>query len=362
MKITRIHYKSLNLQLVEPYTIAYQTFDSCVNIFMMVETDAGLKGWGSAAPDLHVTGETEEGVLEELEKTIEPRLKNADPFDYTEIMADLKKEIPSSPSALAMTDMVLFDLVSKKAGVPLYKYLGAYRHSIPTSITIGIMPPAETIKKVQFYYNTGFRIFKLKGGLSCEEDIEKVRKIRELLGKNISIRVDANQGYTVEEAIEFVEATREYKVELLEQPTPRDNIEMLGNVSSKVSIPVMADESILGLKDVFRLTKSDLTDMINIKLMKAGGISEAMHINSVARAARVEVMVGCMDESEISIAAGLHFALSRPNIIYADLDGHIDLFNDPAKGSIIMKNGILYPSGKPGLGLIESRKLKLLFD
>jgi o-succinylbenzoate synthase len=362
MKIKRIYFKAKNLQLAEPYTIAYETFDSCSNIFMRAETDSGLAGWGCAAPDPGVTGETPDETLKVIENFIEPALNNADPFDYTRIMEELKKLIPANPSALAMTDMLLYDLVSKKAGVPLYKYLGAYRKSIPTSITIGIMELSETLQKADEYYRTGFRIFKLKGGHSFEEDVEKVIKLRERLGKKIAIRVDANQGYTVQQAIHFVENTRKHNVELLEQPTPRDDFEMLGKVSNKVPIPIMADESIMGLKDVFRLTKNDLTDMINIKLMKAGGIAEAMHINSVARAAKVEVMVGCMDESEISIAAGLHFALSRPNIIYADLDGHLDLVDDPAKNSINLKNGILSPSIKAGLGINETSVLKSFFD
>ncbi len=361
MKIKEIYFKSVKLKLQESYTIAYDTFSSCTNIFLMAETDRGIKGWGCGSPDPGVTGETPEQTIEVLEKYIEPALKNADPFDYTRIMEELKKIIPGNPSALAMTDMLLYDLVSKKAGVPLYKYLGAYRSSMPTSITIGIMPVEETIERAKAYYDSGFRIFKLKGGKSCDEDIEKIARIRFEFGEEIRLRVDANQGYSVDDAIRFVEKTRNHKIELLEQPTPRDNYEALGRVSKKVAIPVMADESIMNLKDVFSLTKNDLTDMINIKLMKSGGISEALRINAVASAAKVEVMVGCMDESEVSISAGLHFALSRPNVIYADLDGHLDLIDDPAKGTLILKNGTLYPNDLPGLGTEASNILANLF-
>jgi L-alanine-DL-glutamate epimerase-like enolase superfamily enzyme len=124
----------------------------------------------------------------------------------------------------------------------------------------------------------------------------------------------------------------------------------MGNISRESSIPIMADESILGLTDAFHLMRHDLVDMINIKLMKTGGITDAIHINSIGRAAGVEVMVGCMDESALGIAAGLHLALSRPNIIYADLDGHFDLVNDPASNLLKFKNGYLYPNPGDGFG------------
>lgn len=361
MKIKEIYYKTLEIKLSEPYIIAYDTFSSCKIIFMMCTTDKGMHGFGSASPEKNVTGEDIENSLLIIENVVIPRLKNSDPFEYARIIEDLKKEVSSSPSVMAMVDMLLFDLVAKKAGVPLFKYLGAYRRSIPTSITIGIMPLEDTLEKAREYFQSGFNIFKLKGGSSCDEDIKKVKKLRESFKDKIELRVDANQGYTFEEAIRFVEETRDHQVELLEQPTPRNEYEMLGKVSNRVSIPIMADESIIDLKDVFHLTKHDLTDMINIKLMKTGGIVEAMHINSVARAAKVEAMVGCMDESELSVAAGLHFALSRPNIIYADLDGHMDLLNDPANNTVTIKDGIISPSGLPGLGVKHPDRLLKIF-
>jgi len=155
-----------------------------------------------------------------------------------------------------------------------------------------------------------------------KKDVEKILKIREVAGPDLEIRFDANQGYSVAEAVEFIDKTRSARIELLEQPTAKHDDELLKQVTHNVHVPVMADESLMTLPDVFHLTRHDCTDMINIKLMKTGGIAEALHINSVAKAAGVEAMVGCMDESALAISAGLHFALARPNVVYADLDGH----------------------------------------
>ncbi len=351
MKIVRLECWSENIELRESYTIAYETVSNCTNVFLKIITDSDLVGFGCAAPDFYITKEDGPSVLKVFKDFIEPALINQDPFHYYRILERLKKEMAHQPSALAMTDMALYDLVSKKAGVPLYKYLGGFRDAIPTSITIGILPVKETVQKALEFVNQGFRILKIKGGANVDEDIVRMVKVREQVGEHILLRFDANQGYNLEESIFFIEKTRLVGIELLEQPTDKRNDELLGKVSSRVPVPVMADESLMTLKDVFHLAKNDFTDMINIKLMKVGGISEALQINSVAKAAGFEAMIGCMDESELAISAGLHLALSRPNIQYADLDGHLDLMNDPFSGTITLKDGILYPSNLPGLGV-----------
>ncbi|MEE4256290.1 MAG: dipeptide epimerase [Bacteroidales bacterium] len=350
MKIIDISPVSIQMKLAEPYTIAYETIDKTTNIFLRLNTSDGITGYGCAAPDLEVTGETGESVLNDIYEKAGPRLRHADPTRLALIMEDLKKMIPDSPSVLAMVDMALYDILGKKAGLPVYKLLGGFRDRIRTSITIGILPAEETVSRAKGFVEQGFRVLKIKGGIDVEEDIERILKVREMVGSNIEIRFDANQGYTVEGSVHFVNATKKAGIEILEQPTSRDQLDLLGKVTSRVDIPVMADESLMNLKDVFKMARRDLVDMINIKLMKVGGISEAMHINSVARAAGYESMVGCMDESALAIAAGLHFALARPNVAYADLDGHLDLIGDPCDGAVILKNGILYPTNKPGLG------------
>ncbi len=350
MRITRVEAEPLEMRLAEPYSIAYESIDSAFNVFLNLETDAGLTGVGCAAPDPSITGETAEMVLDGIRNTVEPLLKGADPVRVSSLNEQLSAEIPGRPSARAAVDMALHDILGKKTDLPLWRLLGGFRDRILTSITIGILPADETVQIARARVTEGFRCLKVKGGSDVDEDIEKIFLVREEVGPNIAIRFDANQGYSVPQALDFVRATGKANLELIEQPTPKDVPELLGQVTRKSPIPVMADESLVRLQDAFYLARAGLADMVNVKLMKVGGISEALQIEAVAKSAGIEVMVGCVDEAALGIAAGLHFALARPNVTRADLDGHLDLIGDPTSGTVTIRDGFIYPSEKPGLG------------
>ena len=350
LKITDLAAWPVTMKLMEPYTIAYEKIERVTNVFLKVETDKGVVGYGCAAPDLMITGETSENVLKTLIETIFPLVRGSDPLRYIMLIERVKSVIKEQPSALAALDMALYDILGKYSNLPVWKLLGGFRDRIQTSITIGILPEDKTIDQAKHWVSQGFKCLKIKGGLDVESDVARILGVRREVGDSIELRFDANQGFSLYEALTFVEKTKKARVELLEQPTPKGNPDLLGRVTSDVHIPVMADESLMTLRDAFRLARKNLVDMVNIKLMKVGGISEALQINSVARSAGLEVMIGCMDEAALAISAGLHFALSRPNVIYADLDGHIGLENDPSDGAVILKNGTLFPTNEPGLG------------
>jgi len=350
MKITGLECWPVTMRLKEPYTIAYEHIEEATNVFIRIDTDGGVRGYGCAAPDEAVTGETPESVLATLAQIAEDVLEGGDPLRYAFLLETLANSVPESPSARAAVDMAIFDIVGKIARLPLWKLLGAYRDSIKTSVTIGVLSLDETLQRARELTTDGFTCLKLKGGLDVEEDIQRVLEVRRAVGDAVELRFDANQGWSVDESRHFVERTSEAGLELLEQPTRCDQPDLLGRVARTVPVPVMADESLMSLRDAFRLAKNELADMVNVKLMKVGGVFEALQINAVARSAKLEVMIGCMDESALAIAAGLHVALARRNVIYADLDGHLDLIGDPAAGAVRLRHGVLYPNNRPGLG------------
>jgi L-alanine-DL-glutamate epimerase-like enolase superfamily enzyme len=350
MQITGLTFRRLSMGLREPYRIAYETVDRVDNVFLQIETDTGVTGIGCAAPDLAVTGETCDSVEKALDEAT-GFLVGRDPLRFAALQEDMREALRPHPSARAALDMAAFDILGKVAGLPVYVLLGGFRERILTSVTIGILPETETVAAARERAAQGFLALKLKGGLDVEGDAARVLAVRRAVGPGIALRFDANQGYTAEQTMSFLEACASAGLELLEQPTPKGEPDLMERVTRDALLPIMADESLLTLRDAFRIARDDLADMVNVKLMKVGGIAEAVQINSVARAARLETMVGCMDESGLAIAAGLHFALARPNVAFADLDGHLDLVGDPYGDAVRLENGYLYPSGDPGLGV-----------
>ncbi len=350
MKITSLSVWTVQMKLAEPYTIAYESIESVENVFVRIETDGPVVGFGCAAPDMAVTGETPASVVDVLDGVARPELLRADPRRVSRLRERLRRPLEAHPAALAAVDMALYDILGKVAGLPLYLLLGGHRDRIKTTVTIGIGSLDETIERARELTAMGFRALKIKGGIDVEEDVARVAAVRHSVGPAIELRFDANQGYSVDESLRFVEATRRADLELVEQPVPRDQLVELGAVTRRAALPIMADESLMSLRDAFRIARRGLADMVNVKLMKVGGIGTALHIASVARAARLEVMVGCMDEAALAIAAGLHFALAHPAVAYADLDGHLDLCDDPSTGAVELRGGTLFPRKAPGLG------------
>jgi L-alanine-DL-glutamate epimerase-like enolase superfamily enzyme len=345
-----------NFKLKESYSIAYhEDISECANVFLTLETESGLTGWGMAAPDMVVTGEDAAAVLRSYHGHIEACMKGENPFYYSRLYEELREALPGQASALAMVEIALYDIMAQKAGVPLYMFLGGYRKKIITSVTIGIMDDKRVLERTDSLLSQGIRAVKLKGGLDVERDIRIVGLVRNRIGKDIALTFDANQGYSLIEAAHFIRNTKQADLELFEQPTSPELTFQWHLLRQEGKVPIMADESLKKLADSFTLTSRQAVDFLNIKLMKVGGITPALQINSSARSASVSCMMGCMDESSLGIAAGLHVALARPNISHADLDSWMDIEGDPFAGLVILENGYLKPNQAPGIGINRKR-------
>jgi L-alanine-DL-glutamate epimerase-like enolase superfamily enzyme len=346
------------LGLTRPYTIAFRRIESVDNAIVRLETDSGLTGVGAASPEPKVTGETMEDCRAALAAGglawLEGRelSDNTDSADLDALCREAMRRLPRTPAACAAVDIALHDVVSRAKGVPLVEVLGRAHDSFPTSITIGIKPLRETLEEAEEYRSRGFRILKVKIGLDLEEDLERLARLREIVGPGMGIRADANQGYSVEQVLRFFRETEPLGLEFVEQPLPAREVEALRSLPEAVRERIAADESLLVEADARALAaEPHACGIFNIKLMKCGGIAEARRIAAVAEAAGIRLMWGCMDESRISIAAALHAALSCRATRYLDLDGSLDLARDVVSGGFLLADGVMRTLPAAGLGV-----------
>lgn len=305
-------------------------------------------GVGSANPT-KVTGETLASIESFLARASE-KLIGADERDIPGLHARMDRMEAGNSAAKASVDIAAYDLMSKREKKPLYKILGGERGKMLTDITIGICGTEEAVQRALAHKREGFRALKIKVGLNVEEDIGRVRAVRNAVGGKVELRVDANQGYTTEQAVRFAEEMHSLDVAVIEQPVRAEDMTALKEVTMRSKVPVMADECVKSSLDARRMLRAGAADMINIKLMKSAGILDAMMINRLAEGTGVKTMVGCMGEIQLSIAAGLHFALSSDNVRYADLDSHFNILDDPTRG-LAFEDGYLVAPDRPGLGM-----------
>jgi len=351
MKIIQAMAIPVELQLKEPFAIANETIEVADNILIRLETETGIIGWGCSTPDA-VTSETKDTVLRNFEAA-KRLVIGCDPTRINLVNFALDSDIKGNSSLKAGINMALYDIIGKMAGIPLFRLLGGYREKIATSVTIGLNNTNLMVEKAKQIVSDGFKFIKIKCGINADDDIENIIAIREAVGPTIKLRLDANEGYSVEEALRIVKTLEKNAVaiEMLEQPTKANYLYSLKDVARQCSVPIMADETALTLRDSFKLVRLEIADMINIKLMKIGGITNAIKANALAELADVPVMVGCMNESMAAMSAGVHFACAFRNVEYADLDSALDFTNDVAKGGARYEDGYVIPSERPGLGI-----------
>ncbi len=357
-RIVAVDIFRVDYRLRHPSVVAYESLETAPNVAVRIELDSGEVGWGNAAPDEHVTGETAETVERTLREVFGPILPGAEASDIAAIWQTLRALAPAEPAALAAIDIALHDLQARAVGLPLVSMLKWNRQhrdtvrwnrrEIPTTVTLSIDTMAANIARTRDYLAEGFRALKIKCGNDPEADIERIRAIRREAGSGIKLTLDANQGYDVETTLRVIDALSDCAIDFIEQPVPATNLAALAEICARSPIPVMADESILGVDDVLATP----APLINLKLMKMGGLTGAMQCNAAAESRGIGTMIGCMDESRISMAAAAHLALALSNVVSADLDGHIDIIDDMASEGIIIESGNVTVTDRPGLGVV----------
>lgn len=355
-KIKEIKVWEADLGNTKPYTIAFKTVDQVRNAFVEIMLDNGTSGLGSGNPSEYVVGESFSQCLEALQEKNLAFLVGRDIRELNQLTFEVWQKFPKNPSARAALDIALYDTFTKYLGVPLVRFLGQKIKALPTSNTIGIKNSDETLREAQDFIQRGFKILKVKLGKNLEEDIERLIKLRERFGKKVVIRIDANQGYSTQQTIDFYNRTKELDIELIEQPLPAKSVLEMKSLPDEIKTRIAADESLLTPADALKLVSPPFASGIfNIKLMKCGGVSQALKIADIAQQANVDLFWGCNDESIVSITAALHAAFASKNTKYIDLDGSLDLANDVVTGGFVLQDGIMYCSDKPGLGLERIR-------
>jgi L-Ala-D/L-Glu epimerase len=347
IKDVEIYYN--DIKLIEPFTISLGTVYSSNGVLIRILTDGGIIGIGESCPFQPITGETQLTNIE-VARNLREMFKGKDPLAIESANKLIGPFLHSNPSIAAAFDMAFYDILGKVAGLPVFRLLGGDKTTFEADITIGIDTPEKMARTAKEDIAKGYRTLKLKIGQDPDVDVARIQAVREAIGSDYSIRVDANQGYSVPQAVYALRHAEKFKIQYCEQPVLFSDIAGLKQVREESPIPIMADEALFFPADAIKLIKADACDYFNIKLMKAGGITNALKISIIAEAANIRCMLGCMNESRIGLTAAAHVHGAQKNIIFADLDGFTGLAIDPVIDGMTVKNGIATIPEKPGLG------------
>jgi len=353
MRIKRIDVGEMQIPLVTPFKTSLRTATHVDDIIVRVVGENDQCGFGEAAPTAVITGDIKPSIRGAIEEVIAPSIVGMDIEDIDGVSRKLRTCILKNTSAKAAVDLALYDLYAKTLGKPLYKVLGGNSREVETDITISVdtidKMVADSVKAVE----DGYRILKVKVGKEGLKDVERIRAIRDAIGEDKVIRVDANQGWTAKEAVRIIRKLEDLDIgiDLVEQPVSSHDKGGMIYVTANTATPILADESVFTPEDAIDIIHSRAADLINIKLMKTGGIYEALKIAAIGEIYNVPCMMGCMLESKISVSAGAHLAGAKGIITRADLDGPGLCSVDPYEGGPVFNAGSIILNDTPGIGI-----------
>jgi L-alanine-DL-glutamate epimerase-like enolase superfamily enzyme len=350
--IEKIEIYKLRIPLKEPFVISLGTIHHVQNIVVKIFTGDGLTGFGECSPYMTINGESMDTcyiVGQYLAQALKG--KNAlEPDACTEIM---ERVIYANSSIKSAFDMALHDIAAQAAGLPLYQYLGGRKNKVlQTDMTVSIGEPEKMKRDAVRFQQEGFPVIKVKLGESLEKDVARIKAIREGIGNELPLRIDANQGWaTADEAITILNALAPYNIEHCEEPIPRWKFMELSKVSAASPIPIMADESCCDHHDAERLIHLKACPMFNIKLGKSSGFVKAVKIVELGAKAGIKMQIGGFMESRLGMTAAAHLALTNDAIQHCDFDTPLMFVADPVIGGIeYTENGVIEVPDSPGLG------------
>jgi L-alanine-DL-glutamate epimerase-like enolase superfamily enzyme len=361
MKITEIKYAMLRVPLKTPFKTALRAIDKVEDIVIMVHTDSGHVGHGGAPATAVITGDTHGSIIDAIRHYIAPRLIGEDVADLNRLVHLIQGTMEKNSSAKAAVEIAIYDLWGQLYGAPLYKLLGGGDPVITTDITISVDYIDKMVADSMAAVERGFESLKIKVGKDIGVDIERVKAIHAAVENRALLRLDANQGWTAKQAVYALPTLEDagVKLELVEQPVKARDLEGMRYVTERVHTPIMADESVFGPMQVIDLIRMRAADIINIKLMKTGGISNAIRIADIAGMYGIECMIGCMLEGSISVAAAVHVAVAKASVITKiDLDGPSLCTWNPVHGGVIFNESEITVHDAPGLGIREIEGLE----
>jgi L-Ala-D/L-Glu epimerase len=356
MKIKKISVGEAKVALKNPFKTALRTVNEVHSLVLIIETDTGLKGFGEAPATAVITGDLIDSMRAGLD-LIAPQLMGLSLHDFNATLLKLHRSLIHHNSLKAAIEMALFDLRAQAMQVPLYQLLGGGQPQLRTDITISLNDSPTMVNDCLAAVKQGFDALKIKlGGADWKVDVERVLAISKAVGPHIALCLDANQAWLPKQAVQILRQIEAANVAItfVEQPVKANDLAGLKYVTDHTLTPVLADEAVFSANDAAHILQIQAADIINIKLMKTAGISQAVEVANLTRRANRYCMIGCMLEGAISVTAAAHFAVAHKDVIrYIDLDGPLLCASSAITGGLNMDGSIITLSDAPGLGIHE---------
>lgn len=358
LTISQVEIYKLRVPLKEPFITSLGKEETADNVVIVIRTNKGITGFGECNPYMPINGESIDtcfAVAQYFAKV----LKGKNPLKIEECASAMDKIIYGNNSIKSAFDIALLDIAGQQRGVPLYKLFGGKNEKqLTTDYTVSVGEPEKMAQNALKIKEEGFPAIKVKLGQSKKKDIKRIKLIREAVGYDIPLRIDANQGWKVNTAIDALNALDAYNIEHCEEPIARWNYMRLRKVKHHSPIPIMADESCSDHHDAERLIKLRACDMINVKVGKAGGVTNAWKIVKLAEKTNMQLQIGAFMESRLAMTASAHLALCSENILYCDFDTPLMHAEDVVTGGLTYHaKGVMKVPDSPGLGAIISQSI-----